>query len=135
MPYISPDMRQEMLRLARVLLEQTEQDKIKWSVTDKDNEFLFSSAKSSMLIQGEFGNYDEEGEGDFSLVLLNRGGSVASDLDIGFEDAEYEAQNYQVLKHLYLTVQNKALEIDTTLEDMQRALGMEAGSESTSSDA
>ena len=135
MPYTPPEMRQEMLRLARVLLEQTEQNKIKWSTTDKDDEFLFSSAKSSMLIQGEFGNYDAEDEGDFSLVLLNLGGSVAADLDIGFEDAEDEPQNYQVLKQLYLSVQNKALEIDTTLEDMQRALGIGAGSESTSSDA
>ena len=86
MPY-TQNMRNEMLRLAQVLLEQTKQEKIKWSSTDEENQFLFSSTKSSMLIDGSFGSYEEEDEGDFTLVLLNRGGSVAARLEISFEDA------------------------------------------------
>ena len=135
MPY-TQNMRNEMLRLAQVLLEQTKQEKIKWSSTDEENQFLFSSTKSSMLIDGSFGSYEEEDEGDFTLVLLNRGGSVAARLEISFEDANdiEETLTYDVLKELYLEAQNKALEIDNTLEDMHRALGMEEHSESTFSD-
>ena len=124
-----------MLRLAYSLLQLTRQGKVKWSATDRDNQFLFSSTKSSMLIRGTFGNYDELDEGDFALELLNRGGSVAARLEIGFEeeDVPEETQNYQLMKELYFEVQNRALEIDTTLEDMHRTLGMETDSETTSS--
>jgi hypothetical protein len=132
MPY-TPNMRQEMLRLARVLLEQTTQEIIKWSVTDKEREFLFSSTKSSILIQGSF-DYDDESEADFTLELLNRGGSVAARLEVGFEESDIpeETANYELLKQLYFEVQNKTLEIDTTLEDIHRALGMGPDSECTS---
>lgn len=134
MPYVQ-QMQQEMLRLAQALLQQTRQEKIKWETTDNDNQFLFSSAKSAILIRGSFGDYDESGEGDFILELLNRGGSVAGRFEIGYEDVESpeEAPNYELLKELYLEVRNNALEIDITLEDIHRALGIETDSESTPS--
>ena len=135
MPHTPPNMKQEMLLLARALLELTRQEKIKWSATDRENQFLFSSTRSAMLIEGSFGNYDDEDEGDFILRLLNSGGSVAASIGVGLEDVDYEGtEAYLLLKQLYLVAQNTALEIDVTLEDMHRALGMETNSESTSSD-
>jgi hypothetical protein len=137
MPHTTPTMRQEMLRLARTLLQQTKEGKIKWTVTDEENEFVFSSTKSAVLIRGSFGNYDEEDEGDFVLELLNRGGSVAARLETGFAEEEIpgEAEYYHIVKELYLEVQNRTLEISATLEDMHRALGMETDSDAASSDA
>jgi hypothetical protein len=135
MPHTPLNMRQEMLLLARTLLQLTRQEKIKWSATDQGNQFLFSSTKSAMIIQGTFGNYEEEDEGDFSLELLNSGGSVAASIETGLEDVDYgRTEAYQLLKELYLVAQNTALEIDATLEDMHRALGIETNSESTSPD-
>lgn len=135
MPHTTPGTRQEMIQLALTLLQQTKQDKIKWTTTDADDQFLFSSTKSAILISGEFGNYDDENEGDFSLELLNRGGSVAARLMSSYEEADIagEEKNYELLKELYLEVQNRTLEIDATLEDMHHALGMTTDSTTTSS--
>ena len=136
MPFTPPNIRQEMLQLARVLLEQTKQKKIQWSATDQENQFLYSSAKSAMLIHGIFGHYEDEDEGDFILELLNRGGSVAARLGIGLQEADIagETNDYDLLRQLYLEAQNRALEIDVTLEDIHRALGMETDSGTASSD-
>jgi hypothetical protein len=135
MPYSPEGMWQEMLRLAQALLEQTEQNKIQWTTTDKDNQFLFSRPRSSVLIQGVYHDSDPDDEGTFNLVLLNSGGSVAAKLGMNLTDPDYsDADIHQILKNLYFAAQNKALEIDTTLEDMQRALGIETSSEPTSSD-
>jgi hypothetical protein len=126
------EIRREMLRLAQALLQKTRQGEIQWTATDRENQFLFSSAMSGMLIEGSFGNYDDEDTGDFTLELLNHGGSVAARLEIGLDEAEISedlSQGYQVLERLYLEAQNRALEINSTLDDMRRTLGIEPGSD------
>jgi hypothetical protein len=138
MPYSPQSIREEMLTLAEVVLRQTKQDKVKWSPTDDDDQFLFSSAKSSLLIRGDIGQYDYEStpedEGDFSLMLLNRNGSVAGRLEVEFGivyDESQESERYQeylLLKRLYFEAQSRALEIDATPDDIHQALGLSGSS-------
>jgi hypothetical protein len=127
MPYDEQRMVPEMLQLAYALLQQTEQGKIKWATTDEENQYLFTSTKSSLLIKGELGSYDDENEGDFKLELLNRGGSVAGRLTIeyGVADSPQYGPTYTLMKKLYFEAESQALEIKTTLEDIRQTLGLQ----------
>ena len=115
MPY-DVDMPEEMLLLARTLLERTKQGKIEWSVTDNDSEFLYSSTRSALLIGGD------PYEGTYELQLLNHQGSAVATLSN--EAEEEDSEIHRILEELFREARNRALEIDSTLTDIHKALGI-----------
>lgn len=125
MPY-TEDMPDEMLRLTRRLLEQTRKKQIEWSITDRDDRFLFSSTRSSALIA------KNRGPSEYRLWLLNsRGAAIASietrrSLDPATGDLVEATQN-GMLEELYYSARDSALDVGNTLEDMFNSLGIELG--------
>jgi hypothetical protein len=131
MPY-KEDMPDEMNRLVRRLLEQTRSKQIEWSTTDREDRFLFSSTRSSVIIGKTRQPMPGESVAGYKLWLLNGRGSPISAIESGQvwndESGQFVAtEQSEILEQLYYSARDSALEVENTLEDMFGALGIELG--------
>jgi hypothetical protein len=113
----------QMLHFAELLLERTRRGEVQWLVTDDEGTFLYSGAKSGLLIEGIPYDEDDPYAGEFSLKLVNGKGQVVADLNNEAETEE-ESPLTRMLADLYFAVRENTLEIKNTFADMSESLGV-----------
>ncbi|MEV4185235.1 hypothetical protein AB0J28_27820 [Streptosporangium canum] len=113
-----------MMELIQLLTKRTEQGRITWKTTDKEDAYIFSASNSSVVVSGK---YDEEDDFHVNIRLLNQQGTEADAIYSTWHgrDAtgEYIAGPHnQALEAIYEAARRSALRIDDIIDDMLSAL-------------
>jgi hypothetical protein len=107
-----------MYELAEKLLEATKAGRISWSLTDKEDQFLYAGTNSSVTVE----LYEDRFEGaSVQLCLLNSRGTVVDSLESAttrHEDHEIAAPWNDILYDLYHSARRMAHNVDEAIESM-----------------
>jgi hypothetical protein len=114
-----PDFRPQLRKIASEALEQTHKGVMAWRTTDDEDAFLFSGAKSSLIIASVVARNSLFPKARrLELRVLNNRGMVVGTLRAGADDDSSE-----LLSQLYRAARRIALDVDgvldTTLRDLQ----------------
>jgi hypothetical protein len=124
-PEAMPD---EIMRLADGLLQATINKRIGWISTDRSDQFLYASAKSSALIRKANTKLADGKSDAYELQILNSGGSVITQLRSGgrldLKSKFVPAIQNELLEHLYQAARSNALDIANALNDMFGSLDL-----------
>jgi hypothetical protein len=123
MRYDDIEQPEEMKLLAETVLTLTKRGEIQWAVTDDSGSFLYSTTKSSLLINGSPAPEPEGGE--YSLTLVNSKGDTVAEYNNELE--EDNGFRTQLLSDLWYEARNNALDVEDTFRDIRQALGIPPG--------
>ena len=103
-----------MIKLGQILeglVQRTAEGKLKWSRTVENDRFVTSVDAISVVISESQGFY-------YRLDILDESGQTVESLDFPDVTPEYHEQ----LAHLYALARRSAIDIDSTLEKLAKAL-------------
>ena len=110
-----------MTQFAESLLKKTKSGEAQWVATDDDRTFLYSSANSSLLIEGHPDDEDDQYSGEFTLRLLNGTGNFVAQVN-NEAGTDEDSPRSRLLADLYYTVREKTLMVEAAFTDMRNSL-------------
>lgn len=122
------DVRGRMFKVASRLLKETLEGRVPWTPTDKEQEFLYSGTKSSVVISH---HEDRDGDDVYTMSLLDTRGTVVEQLRSdyvpsqgAFQPTMEPAAWNDTLEQLHDAARREALNIDAlldgVLEDLEK---------------
>jgi hypothetical protein len=105
----------EVADLARKLVELTDQGKVQWQETAKENTFLTPVAKSVVII----GRVGPEDQASYHLNIANHEGTVVEEVN---EFGPSTSDSYQRLKSLYESARGSAFDVRQIVAEMLSSL-------------
>jgi hypothetical protein len=124
-------MPSEMGQITNALLRLTREGKVRWEPTDKDNQYLFSTTRSSTVV-----SKIPSGNGYiYGLQLLNVEGAVVTTFrgSVLYDEKLKKWVSDDInrkLEELYYQARTNALMIESTLKDIYGALGIDSDEQS-----
>lgn len=114
-----------LVALARRLLERTEDDRVSWSPTDKEDTFLHSGTNASVTIRSFV---DRDGDRISTLTIHNSRGTEVESLRSDFSEADRDQWEQEIkyvpaewnatLDALYYAARRNALKVDELLDEL-----------------
>lgn len=109
----SEELRSRMIDLAKRSLKQTLEGKIKWTATDREDEYIYAGSNTSLSVENSNSPDDPY---YYRFCLLNSRGNIVEQLSDEWPSPDHDVPWADLVQELYVSARRSALNIDALID-------------------